>query len=420
MKLSTSIKGCLMVALLAFTAAAADPPRTNSFGIKPEWVTSPAMQSALEQLQKAGIVKERRGSLTFFRWSTGEPPRLAHLGLWGPQITNELLVHAKELPDLEFVSLYETNIDDDGVQRLARLPKLRRLTIAPICRYEKAGFGAPQWSYPFMSERADRPRITGRGLKALGAVSTLEALELLDARLTTADLALLQSWPKLSAIALPNTMDADAVAHLRACRRLNQLTLGYREVTAAELKQLAAWSGLRHLTLIHARLSNEALAALGELQTVEELQLEDCGLTDERLSYLRLGAQTKSLSLGRNEITGPGLAQLAKLKPIVLGLEFNNLADDTLDHLPQLTSVTDLQLAYCRNITDRGLRGGLLQKMTHVKRLNLRGLKQVTDAALNDLEQFRHLEHIGLRETSVSVQGIARLKEVLSQTEVFK
>lgn len=420
MKLSTAIKGCLLVGLLASTAAAADPPRKNSFGIKPEWATSPAMQSALEQLQKAGIVKERRGSLTFFRWSTGEPPRLAHLGLWGPQITNELLVHAKELPDLEFVSLYETNIDDDGVQRLARLPKLRRLTIAPICRYEKTGFGAPQWSYPFLPERADRPRITGRGLQAFGAVSTLETLELLDARLTTADLALLQSWPKLSAIALPNTIDTDTVAHLRACRRLNHLTLGYREVTAAELKHLAAWSGLRRLTLIHARLSNEALAALGELQTVEELQLEDCGLTDERLQYLRLGAKTKSLLLERNEIDGTGLAHLAKLKPTVLGLEFNNLTDDTIVHLSQLTSVTDLRLAYCRNITDRGLHGGLLQKMTHVKRLNLRGLKQVTDAALNDLEQFRHLEHIGLRETSVSVQGIARLKEMLPQTEVFK
>lgn len=410
----------VVVALLLCVATAAEPPAKNSFGIKPEWVTSPAMQSALEQLQQAGVVKGRRSSLTFFRWSNSEPPRLAHLGLWGPQVTNQVLTQTKQLPDLEFVSLYETNVDDEGVQLLARLPKLRRLNIAPVCRYEKAGFGPPQWSYPFLPERADRPRVTGRGLQAFAAVSTLESLELLDARLTTADLTLLKSWPKLSAVALPNTIDAKAVTHLQACPRLHQLTLGYREVTAAELKHLAGWSGLRRLTLIHARLSSEALAALGEFSAVEELRLEDCGLTDDRLQHLRLGPKTKSLLLERNEIAGPGLAHLAKLKPTILGLEFNNLTDETLEHLPQLTSVTDLRLAYCRQITERGLHSGVLQKMTHVKRLNLRGLKQVTDAALNDLAQFRHLEHIGLRETTISAQGIARLKEALSQTEVFK
>lgn len=420
MRLFIAACSCVVVALFVIAAAAAEPPAKNSFGIKPEWVTSPAMRHALEQLQQAGVVKGRRGSLTFFRWSNSEPPRLAHLGLWGPQITNEVLAQTKELPDLEFVSLYETNIDDEGVKALARLPKLRRLNICPICRYEKAGFGPPQWSYPFLPERADRPRVTGRGLQAFGAVSTLEALELLDARLTTADLALLNSWPKLSAVALPNTIDREAVAHLQACPRLNQLTLGYREVTAAELKQLAAWRGLRRLTLIHAQLSSEALAALGELSTVEELRLEDCGLSDDRLQHLRLGEKTKSLLLERNEIAGRGLAHLAKLKPTILGLEFNNLTDETLEHLPQLTSVTDLRLAYCRQITDRGLNSGVLQKMTHVKRLNLRGLKQVTDAALSDLEQFRHLDHIGLRETSVSVKGITRLKTALPQTDVFK
>lgn len=405
---------------LTSAASAAEPPAKNSFGIKPEWVTSPEMQNALEQLQQAGIVPGRRGSLTFFRWNNQEPPRLAHLGLWGSQVTNGHLAQTAHLPDLEFVSLYETNVNDDGLQCLAHLPKLRRLNIAPICRYEKTGYGPPQWSYPFLPVRADRPRITGRGLRAFTAVSTLEAIELLDTRLTTADLALLPAWPKLSAVALPNTIDRETVKHLQACRRLNQLTLGYREVTAAELHHLAGWSGLRRLTLIHAELSQEALAALGELPTMEELRIEDCGLTDDRLQYLRLGPKTTSLLLERNEIHGPGLVHLAKLKPTVLGLEFNNLTDDTLNHLPQLSTVTDLRLAYCRQITDRALQRGLIQQMTQVKRLNLRGLKQVTDASLNELAQLSHLDHLGLRETSVTLPGVARLKQTLPKTEVFK
>jgi hypothetical protein len=172
----------------------------NSFGIKPEWVSSPAMLAALERLHAAGMVDGRRGSLTFFRWSDAKPPRLAHIGLWGESIDNELLGLASQLADLEFASLYETAVDDYGLAQLARLPKLRCLTVAPVCRYEKAGFGPPQWSHPFLPTRDERPRITAGGLAALGSVATLEGLHLLDARFGLADLAVLRSWPRLSQV----------------------------------------------------------------------------------------------------------------------------------------------------------------------------------------------------------------------------
>jgi hypothetical protein len=321
---------------------------------------------------------------------------------------------------LEFVSLYETNVDDAGISVLVKLPKLRYLAVAPICRYEKPGFGAPQWSYPFLPERSDRPRVTGRGLQVLASVATLEGLDLLDARLTSGDLSLLKAWPKLSSLGLPNEIDAETVRHLEACRRLNRLTIGHRVVSADELRRLGEWKSLRELRVIHAQLSDAALAALADMESLETLVLEDCGLTDDRLSHLRTSPSTASLTLERNEIAGPGLAQLAKLPICTLGLEFNNVNDATLVHLPQLTNVVDLRLAYCRGITDAGIRSGILQGLTHVRRLNLRGLKQITDASLDELAKFTHLEHIGLRETSISAAGIARLKTALPQTDVFK
>jgi len=378
------------------------------------------MLAALERLHQAGVVEGRRGSLTFFRWSAAQPPRLAHIGLWGKAVDDELLGLTSQLPDLEFVSLYETDVDDDGLAALARLSKLRYLAVSPVCRYEKAGFGPPQWSYPFLSIRDGRPWITAAGLRPLESVATLEGLHLLDARLTSADLAILKSWPKLSTVSLPTPIDAEAVGHLAACPRLNQLTLGYREVTAAEIKHLAAWKSLRRLTLIHTRLADDALSALAGLETLEELRLEDCELTDDRLAHLRLAPQTKSLLLERNEIAGPGLAHLAKFSLETLGLEFNNLSDETLTHLPQLSTVADLRIAYCRQVTDRGIAGGTFERMPHVERLNLRGLKQVTDASLAPLSKLAHLAHLGIRETAISADGVARLKESLPKTVVFK
>jgi hypothetical protein len=417
---------------LAHVVVAVDKPDAKSkpattpagsggqFGINHAGVTSPAMLDALNRLHAAGVVEGRRGTLTFFRWTNAEPPKLAHLGLWGSQVGNEHAALASSLPDLEFVSLYETNIDDRGVQAFAQLPKLRRLAVAPIARYEKSGYSPPQWSYPFIAERADRPRITAAGLRAFANVATLESLDLLDARLSSADLALLASWPKLSSLSLPNVIDTEAVRHLQTCSKLNHLTLGYREVSAEELKYLADWKSLRTLVLIHARLSDEALQALSKLDSVEQLELEDCGLTDERLQHLHGSKKLTYLSLKRNEIDGPGLVHIAKLKLRTLGLEFNNLNDDGLSYLPQLTSLEELWLAYCRGITDRGLRNGTLQTMTHLRQLNLRGLQQVTDASLDDLVRFQHLAHLGIRETKISGDGVARLKQALPKTVVFK
>ena len=418
---------CLVAPLLLNTSAAfsvepTKPPAkpVNSFGIKPEWVTSPAMLDAMNRLGEAGMVEGRRGSLTFFRWSNTEPPKLAHLGLWGAKIGNEELSLVSQLPDLEYVSLYETSVTDDGLAPLARLKKLRSLSITPVIRYEKASFGAPQWSYPFLKSPTDRPRITGSGLQTFANVTTIEKADLLDVQLKPNDLAVLAKWPKLSALSLPNPIDSETVQHLQACRRLNNLTIGHREVTAAELECLAEWKSLRRLTVIHAKLSNDALQAFAKLETLDELHLEDCGLTDERLQHFSGPAKLKSLALERNEIDGPGLVHLVGLNLQSLGLEFNNLRDDMLAHLVQLKSLDTLGLSYCRGVTDRGIRSGVLQSMTHLKQLGLRGTPQVTDASLNDLEKLKHLDHLTIRETKITAEGVERLKRAMPKTVVFK
>jgi hypothetical protein len=251
-------------------------------------------------------------------------------------------------------------------------------------------------------------------------MKTLESLDLLDARIVSSDLAGLSAWPKLSSLSLPNAIDAETVKHLRTCPRLATLTLGYREITAAELEILAGWKSLRKLTVVHAKLSDEALQGFSKLETLEELHLMDCDLKDDRLKHLRGSAKLAYLALPRNEIDGPGLEHLAKLKLKKLGLEFNNISDKTLPHLSQLITVENLALSYCRGVTDKGIQSGTLQKMTNLKQLGLRGMKLVTDASLDDLVKFGHLEHITIRETKISTEGVEKLKKAMPKTEVFK
>ncbi len=396
------------------------PAGSTTFGINPAGITSPAMRTALDQLHAAGTVPERKGSLTFFRWTNATPPKLAHLGLWGAKVDDETFALIAALTDLEHISLYETSITDEGMLTLAKLPNLRSLAVVPIERYEKAGFGPTQWSYPFMKQRADRPRISGKALQSLATIKSIESLNLLDAQLVAADLKVLAAWPKLSSLALPNTIDPETVTHLQACRRLTVLTLGERAVTAEELHHLAGWKALRKLNLRNAQLSDEALTALAQLKTVDELHLENCGLTDERLIHLRVAPKVKSLGLERNEITGTGLAPLAKFNLVSLGLEFNNVSDATLTHLLSLTTLQSLGLSNCHGLTDQGLQSRTLQKMTHLKSLHLRGLKQVTDAGVPELVKMGHLQHINIRQTKISTDGVMKMKAAMPTSDVFK
>jgi len=390
------------------------------FGIKPEGITTPELGEALTRLEKAGKVEGRPNSTTSFRWTNENPPKLSHLSLFGPGVGDDSFSMIAAMPDLQFVTLRETGVTDAGFQAVAKLPKLRYLTVTPIDRYDKPGFALPALTNSFIPRNPDRPHVTGKGVKTLDSIKTLEGLDLLDVRMSPADLESLSTLPKLSSLSLPMVMDEEAVKRLQAIRGLNSLTLGHREISAEELTRLAGGKPLKTLILLDAKLSDAALEALSGFATIQELRLVQCGLTDDRLSHLHGSPMLSTLILSQNEISGPGLVHVAKLKLKTLGLEFNNISNETLPHLTQLNTLENLWLDYCRLVTDEGIQSGTLQSMTHLKELRLRGMTKVTDASLADLMKFGHLKQIGIREDKISWESVDRMKQAMPDTNIFK
>ena len=130
--------------------------------------------------------------------------------------------------------------------------------------------------------------MTGKSLAYFSGSETLEGLFLLDAQIEPADLAPLAKIPRLGHLALPCAIDEEAVTHLAACPRLHRLTLGHREITGAEIKQLANWEGLKYLTLTHATITKEALEAMALLPSLVSLEIIASELSDETLAHLKL------------------------------------------------------------------------------------------------------------------------------------
>jgi hypothetical protein len=417
-----------LLSLSSFTAIAApetDKPTGKAIPLTdPSRFGPPQAQGEqtpeMQRLQQAGIYPGQPSSLTFFRWKGANPPVLFHLGLWGPQITNEHAPLVASLQELESIEIHEASFDDSAALHLAKLSKLRRATISPVDRFQKAGFPRIQWSYPWLAKLDNRPHFTGKALASLSTLPALEFLDLRDARVTSSELAALASFPKLSELGLPNRIDTEGITHLQSCKRLGALILGNRQVSATEIELLAKLPSLKRLTVRNAQLSNEALAAFAKLQNVTALSLYDCGLTDAQLVHLGKPPQLTQLELVRNEIAGPGLAHLASFSLKKLDLMFNNLSNTSLSQLPALDTLVDLSVAYCTAITDEGIRSGPLQSMKHLQFLELRGLTQVTDASLESLSQFGHLKQIGIREDKVSWESVDKMRAAMPNTRVFK
>jgi hypothetical protein len=435
MKASISAVVCALACAAGATALSAEPTNKTDavnatkpppaktvrhFGIAPAGITSPEMEAALQAMDEASILPGQKHTITRMRWTDEAVPKFWYVGLWGPKVDDALLAMTAFTPDLSTIDLHEPHVSDEGMRSLAKLPKLRYLAIKPIERYVKPGFDPLMYCFPDLSPRTDRPRVTGAGLAALGAAPALEGLDLADALVEGKDLGSLRSMPALAHLGLPCQVDAAALEHMQACRRLHGLTLANRDVSAEEIERLAAWKNLRKLTLLHVPLSDAALEAVGRLGHLQTLELIDCGLTDERLARLKLPSTVTTLSLRQNDIHGPGLGVLAGTAVTTLGLEYTDIGDDTLRHLLPLESVRKLSLQHCAKITDAGIRIGSLQHMKHLEELNLRGQKQITDASLDDLAKFGFLRSLGVRSVGITNAGVEQLKKAMPETFVFR
>ena len=406
----------------AVNATKPKPAKTlKPFGIAPAGLTNPELKHAVERFDAASVLPGKPKPFTRMRWTSEDPPKLWYIGLWGPNIDNELIALTKNTPDLTMVELHEPHIDNDGMKSIAALPGMRYLRVNPIERWNKKGHPEPMYCFPEFTSHLDRPRVTGKSLSYFEGKGTLEGLYLLDAVIDTADLVHLAKLPRLSTLALPCEIDEAAVTNLAACSRLHRLTLGFRKITGTEIKQLANLQKLQYLKITHATVTNEALAAIGMMPALKSLEIVASELSDDQLSHLRLPDSLTTLGLKQNNISGPGLAQLANHAQnlTTLGLEFNNLTNQALPVFNGFTNLKNLYLSYCPGINDKGIDSGSLLKMEHLRELRLRGLK-VTDASVESLSEMTFLETLSMRGTGVTRDGVDQLKKAMPETYIFK
>lgn len=158
-------------------------------------------------------------------------------------------------------------------------------------------------------------------------------------------------------------------------------------IPAVEFRHLAALPALRKATLWEIRgLDDEALAHIGKVTTLRELELGDAEITDAGLKHLRGLQSLTFLGLGwTKDVTDAGLPALVALSNLeVLVLAGTKVTDAGLAHLAKLPQLKEVRLAALPGVTDAGL-----MKLKDCKALTTIVVNQKTGTTPAGIAAFR-------------------------------
>lgn len=209
---------------------------------------------------------------------------------------------------------------------------------------------------------------------------------------------------------------------------------------SAAMPALAGLTELRSLDLSGARVSDEDLAPLAELTSLEALFLRNTPIGDDGLKHLAALEELRRLDLSGTRVTDSGMRVICRLSRLErLWLEDTQLRGDWLVHarsLPRLellalsrSAIVEKNLVQLANlpslstlrledtaVTDAGL--AHLAPLTHLNgSLYLAGCP-ISDDGLDHLALLTRLKLLDLRRTGISSQGGVRIRQSLPFCDV--
>ena len=153
------------------------------------------------------------------------------------QISNDGLVPLVRLPNLAGLDLYNTGITDNGLRHLATAPRLKLLGL--------------KWT-----------RLTDSGLKHLGGLHDLRILYLNGTSITDQGLKHISGLTELTALNLSFTLVTDAgLDHLLGLGNLEFLGLDKTLVSDAGLQHLTVLAKLKYLNVVETGITDEFVEA---------------------------------------------------------------------------------------------------------------------------------------------------------------
>lgn len=330
----------------------------------------PDDRDAVAALEAAGcrLTKNENGVVTEIAVSSDSPftdvmpslagvPNITVARFGGPGMTDEAMVHLKQLEQLKRLDL------------------------------------------------TDCPKIGDATLDVVAGIPTLDVLILRRTGITDDGLQAVTALPKLRAIDLRNTNISDAgVAHLSGMTSLIDVQLEKSKVTDDGVSALVELP-LKSLNLNYTAVTDEAMPAIGRITTLEQLQLDAARLTDVGMAHVGKLKKLRRFSCRLADVTGEGIQHLSDLTDLTrLELRETSADDAALEIISQLPKLEFLDISECRLVNGEGI--SKLGALTTLTYLELREIKEVRDESFAPLEALTNLRDLNLEATRVTTESV--------------
>lgn len=179
-----------------------------------------------------------------------------------------------------------------------------------------------------------------------GAVLSIDASE---SKIGDTQLAGIGVFPRLEELSLGGSeATAAGLAHLARLPRLRRLFLEGMALKDEAAQPLGKLKGLEGLSLANTQIGDAGVAHLSGLTRLQVLNLSNCNVTDAGLQHLAPLVNMETLALRNTKIRGAGLAYLRHMKPLnVLNLSQCPIEGEHLMHLAGMEHLRILHLADC-------------------------------------------------------------------------
>jgi Leucine-rich repeat (LRR) protein len=284
--------------------------------------------------------------------------------------------------DVTAISIHNIKFGDADAPCLATLPRLTHLYFTEV-------------------------PVTGKTLQALQECRKLEVLTLHKADIGDDDLTALGKVTTLTQLSMPETrVTAKGLEHLKNLSNLTSLTLPQgagREL----IPYLAKFSKLRHLYPFPPGVTDEDMQVIGQLRSLENLDLQQSKLTAEGYKELANLTEVKIASISNAAPAGV-MVHFAKMKLNYLGFPSSS-TEKELELFQKMGTVRNLRPP--RDTSDEGLR--VVANYPGLEDVALAEAKNITDAGLVHLAKMQALKHLHLPK-QIGDQGFINLSRSAS------
>ena len=304
-------------------------------------------------------------------------PNLRELDLGVQNDEDELMAALENLTGLRVLRLYAPGVSDAGLAHLKGLRNLDELDFP---------------GHPI-------PKLTGPGLQYLAGLPKLRRLSAGFSGITDDGLAHVAGLRQLESLDLGFCRIGDAgLEHLQGLTNLRELNLQATQVGDAGLAVLKGMHHLRKLNLGRTKITSDGMETIGQLASLEELDLGRTKITEATRE--RKASPPSDSPFDSPAPPGPATVQLGSrpalehLKNLVrlrkLGLA--GIGGDGLDQLVGLPSLSELDMSEGLGVAGKKQ----LEALPHLEILKLCGCRLGLTTELDDLRNLGKLRELDM------------------------